>query len=89
MKKIILKEKNNVWTLTLIGNEGILKKATLSGLYAFAEKVDILDLETVRGTMGLAGMLANDKVLSQEERDTAQSYYQTLNQRYRELSDHT
>ncbi len=89
MKKITLKNKNTIWTLTLVGSEETVKKATLSGLSAFVDKVSTLDLETVRGAMGLAGMLVNEKLLSQEERDTAQSYYTTLNKRYRELSDHT
>lgn len=89
MKKITLKNKNTIWTLTLVGSEETVKKATLSGLSAFVDKVSTLDLETVRGAMGLAGILVNEKLLSQEERDTAQSYYNILNEKYRKLSKHT
>ena len=89
MKTITLKNKNKEWALTLVGDELTVKKATLLGLASFVERVAELPLETVRGAMGLAGMLINEKALSQEERDTAQSYYATLNKQYRELSDHT
>lgn len=89
MKNITLKNKKDTWTLTLVGNEEVVKKAALFGLASFVERVAELPLETIRGAMGLAGMLINEKILSPEERDIAQSYYTTLNKQYRELSNHT
>ena len=89
MKQITLKNKKNIWTLTLVGDEVTVKKASLLGLASFVQRVDQLSIEPVRGAMQLAGILINDTELSFEERNTAQSYYNTLNEKYRKLLDHT
>ena len=89
MKQITLKNKKNIWTLTLVGDEVTVKKASLLGLASFVQRVDQLSIEPVRGAMQLAGILINDTELTLEERNTAQSYYNTLNEKYRKLLDHT
>ena len=72
-----------------MGDEVTVKKASLLGLASFVQRVDQLSIEPVRGAMQLAGILINDTELSLEERNTAQSYYNTLNEKYRKLLDHT
>lgn len=89
MKQITLKNKKDIWTLTLVGDEVTIKKATLQGLASFVRRAQKLDIEPIRGAMQLAGMLVNDIVLSKRERARAQSYYTILNEKYRELLNHT
>lgn len=89
MKDIKLKNKKNVFTLTLVGDEHTVKKAALLGLAAFVKKVKTLDVETVRGPMGLAAMFVNDPILSEKDRKVAKAYYDAFNARYREVAKHT